>query len=86
MMCDIDLSSLALPWAQFEENTDNVVLEYALMRDYDTIREGNVKFLKKLINKGTPIFQTEWGKQFEEKAQWNIKHRIAQVLPANEQF
>jgi predicted metal-dependent HD superfamily phosphohydrolase len=86
LMCDIDLSSLALPWNQFDKNTDQVIREYALFRDEATIREGNAKFLKKLIDKGTPIFQTGWGAQFEEMAQWNIKHRIALVLPANEQF
>jgi predicted metal-dependent HD superfamily phosphohydrolase len=86
LMCDIDLSSLALDWHDFDKNTQNVVMEYAAFRPMDKIVEGNAKFLKTLIDKGTPIFQTEWGMQFEAKAQWNIKHRIANVLPPNEQF
>jgi predicted metal-dependent HD superfamily phosphohydrolase len=86
LMCDIDLAGLGLPWTQFEKNTDDVIAEYALFRDPRIIIEGNAKFLKKLIDSGEPIFQTEWGKQYEEMAQWNIKHRIALVLPPSEQF
>jgi predicted metal-dependent HD superfamily phosphohydrolase len=84
LMVDIDLSSLALDWKEFRQNTDDVVLEYALFRDWNTIALGNARFLKGLIDK--PIYHTEWGKKnLEEKAQWNIKRRIMEVLPVDEQ-
>jgi predicted metal-dependent HD superfamily phosphohydrolase len=86
LMLDIDLASLALPWRQFKDNTDDVVMEYALFRPYDMIAVGNAKFLKGLIETNDRIYHTGWGYDaFEKMARWNIAHRVLEALPVEEQ-
>lgn len=80
LMVDIDLSSLALVWSQFQKNTNNVVKEYSLFRDRDMIAVGNAQFLQKMLS-AEHLYHTNWGQEkFEEAARSNIKMRVEDIL------
>lgn len=87
LMVDIDLSSLALPWDQFNANTNDVVKEYALFRDEATITVGNARFLKGLYENSERLYHTDWGfENFESSARANILKRVNDLLPTNERI
>lgn len=76
LVCDIDLIRLAESPEEFDRYTDLIRREYAQVSDQDFYR-GRIEILERLAKRG--VFQSEYFKMFEDKAQENIRRSVAQM-------
>ena len=71
---DLDLGSLALPWAGFEANTDRIRREYAHLSEAELDRGRRAMFEELLARER--IFTTPWGAPREAAARANLARSL----------
>lgn len=74
LLQDVDLSSLALPWDEFCENTRKIREEYrAVVSDDEMFRQGRRAFFARLLA-WPSLYLTDFFKEkYEEKARENLR-------------
>lgn len=75
---DLDLSTLAATWAEYQENGRRIKSEYNNLSDADW-DAGRAVWLKEMLGRGR-LFWTDWGRPLEQKARDNLR-RDLESLP-----
>ncbi len=75
-MVDIDLSSFALPWAEFKRDSDAVRKEYAHLSD-ERFFSNQIGFLRELIERPTFFCTDFFRARYETAARENITRYMA---------
>lgn len=78
IICDIDLSSFALPWRLFLKDSDAVRVESLHLSD-DMYYEKKCKFLKYLLNRPKIYYSHLFFNRCEQKARKNITRFIRSI-------
>jgi predicted metal-dependent HD superfamily phosphohydrolase len=71
IVCDIDLVSLAVPWAEFLANGKNIRREFKNVSD-DDFNKGQAAFLKQIKDRGYVYHLDYFKNLYEDKAQSNL--------------
>ena len=78
LLVDIDLSSFALPWEQFREDSQNVREEFSDKSDQE-FYSSHVKFIRSLLNRPSFFTSTFFRAQYELNARKNIEELLKQL-------
>lgn len=81
-MSDIDLSSLAVSWEQFQKNNINIRKEFEIFSDED-FNTGQIEFFKSILFQ-EKIYLTPEFRAYEKIARNNIERQIT-ILSSNNQ-
>ena len=78
LLVDIDLSSFALPWEQFRQDSQHVREEFSNKTDQE-FYSGHVKFLQSLLDKPRFFASEFFCTEFEVDARKNIEKLLKQL-------
>jgi predicted metal-dependent HD superfamily phosphohydrolase len=74
IVIDLDLSSIAADWPDYERNRENIRREYDWIPD-EEFAEGTRRFLQSFLDRDQ-IFRTEWGSTLELRARENMRRAL----------
>jgi predicted metal-dependent HD superfamily phosphohydrolase len=78
LIVDIDLSSLALPPADFDRNTDLIRREYPHVSE-DQFRRGRCELLKRFLKRPRIYFTNTFFNRSEQSARQNLERALARL-------
>ena len=74
IVIDLDMSSIAAPWPEYERNRENIRKEYDWVPD-DEFIDGTREFLQTLLDRDR-VFYTDWGAALEPRARENMRRAL----------
>jgi predicted metal-dependent HD superfamily phosphohydrolase len=78
LVCDIDLSTLAVPQAAFQANSEAIRIEYQAIPD-EVFYPGRKRIMEKFLEREKIYYTSSYQEQCEAKARENIRAHIAEL-------